>query len=868
MKNLKFILASYIDDIYLLWHRDAREESLYPALQSLLLEVGKLLGFAHVDITILPKRTEAGNPDFRVWDGQAEVIGYIEAKKPDVKSLEHIANSEQLQRYREAFPNLILTDFLNFYLYRNGQLLRSTFIARKELFLQRIKPPVENVDDFIELMKEFLGFSQPAYATAEQLAKVLAVKTRFMRDYILQEELEQNQYMQSLKQAIENQLIKDISDEQFVDMYAQTITYGLFAARVRVNNPALFSRHSAIQYVPRSIGVLHDLFTFISAVQGLPQSMQVIVEDIVDVLRKTDIQKILHQYFTHHGKDDPIVHFYETFLAEYDPELRERRGVYYTPLPVVQYIISAIDYLLRYRFQMPDGIADQQVRLLDPAAGTITFIAEAIHKSVEYIKATYGTGLVHQHIENHILKHFYGFELMMAPYTIGHIKAGFVLEDVANYKLHDKRFPLYLTNALEMKEHPANQLFPLLSKESEEALKIKREQPILVIMGNPPYSGHSANQNEWIDRLLKEDMDGLQSYYKVDGKPLGEKNPKWLQDDYVKFLRFAQWKINQHGYGIVAMITNHSYLDNPTFRGMRQSLTKTFDEIYILNLHGNSLKKETTPDGRPDENVFDIRQGVAIGIFVKLPQEAEQDTPTKVYYRDLYGSRQAKYHWLSNHEFRPEQYEEIKPESPYYFFVPIDNTAYSQYQNWISIPELFPVHSVGIVTGRDRVTIKESSEQLWNALLTYRNADPETLKHLAGIKNSKRLEQFRRDIANPDKNKIVKILYRPFDARYTYYTGTSNGFHERPRPEVMRHMLAGENVGLVCGRQGHVVGTDKPYNLVFISENILDLNIFYRGGGVLFPLYLYSDPERRDLFGKGDESEDRKVNINPEFWKK
>ncbi|NPA33476.1 MAG: N-6 DNA methylase [Chlorobi bacterium] len=861
------MLKTYIKHIFDLWHRDAREESLYPALKELLENMAEILGHREIDITVLPKKTDAGNPDFRVWDGHAKVIGYLEAKSPNVQSLDYIANSEQLERYKNTFPNLILTDFLNFYLFRNGVLIKTVLIARKELFLNKVLPPIENEETFKDLLEDFLSFSTPAYTSARQLAKALAHKTKFLRDEILETELENNSYLKGLKEVIEKDLVHGLTNKQFVDMYAQTITYGLFAARMRAQNPEQFTRITAIQYIPKSIGVLYELFKFISVMSELPANLQVIIDDIVDVLRNTDINAILSQYKKSRGDDDPIIHFYETFLEEFDPELREHRGIYYTPLPVVKYIVSAVDYLLKNKFQKGDGLANQSVKILDPAAGTITFLAQAIHKALRNVKETYGSGFIRKTIKDHILNNFYGFELMMAPYTIGHIKAGFTLEEY-NYTLSEnERFPLYLTNTLEMHPPEKNLLLPLLSKEGEEALKIKRETPILVIMGNPPYSGHSANQNEWINQLIKEDINNLQSYFKCDGKPLEEKNPKWLQDDYVKFLRFAQWKISKHGMGIVAMITNHSYLDNPTFRGMRQSLMKTFDEIYILDLHGNSLKKEKTPDGRPDENVFDIRQGVAIGIFVKLGRN-KKTSYAKVYHADLYGTREEKYQWLSKRKFSPRQFKRINPESPFYFFfIPRDTTLGKQYRKWKSINEIFPLHSVGIVTGRDEVTIKENPEQMWNAVLTYNRAEHNVLKQLTGIKKDERLEQFRKDIANPDKKKIVPVLYRPFDVRYTYYTGTSNGFHERPRKEVMRHMLQVDNLALITHKREEV---KVPWSHALITDKISEHGCLSpKTTSYHFPLY---KSLQNDLFNNGftknNGTNGHKPNIDEKVWQK
>ncbi|MDW8134279.1 MAG: N-6 DNA methylase, partial [Bacteroidia bacterium] len=459
-------------------------------------------------------------------------------------------------------------------------------------------------------------------------------------------------------------------------MYAQTLTYGLFVARLYAKSD--LSRLTAFDAIPKSLGILREIFRYVSS-EELSENFRVIIEDIIGVLRAVDVEALFRQY-----KHEPILHFYETFLAEYAPEERERRGVYYTPLPVVRYIVRAVDRLLRERFGLGDGLADRQVTLLDPAAGTLTFVIEAIRHALDTYAKQYGKGAVETLIRQHILKNFYAFELLMAPYVIGHLHIGHFLREEARFELQKgERFPLYLTNTLEMEDIQQTTLpfVRVLSEESREAGRIKKKTPILVILGNPPYSGHSATTNEWTESLLKEDKDGVPSYYKVEGKPLGEKNPKWLQDDYVKFLRWAQWKIHTAGRGIVAMITNHSYLDNPTFRGMRYSLLQTFDEIYILDLHGNSLKREKAPDGSPDENVFDIRQGVAIGIFIKYspneqrrPSSRSASSPTaknkSIYHAELWGKRGDKYAWLESHSLPDSGFQPITPEPPFYFLQP------------------------------------------------------------------------------------------------------------------------------------------------------------------------------------------------------
>ncbi|MBD3337609.1 MAG: N-6 DNA methylase, partial [Candidatus Lokiarchaeota archaeon] len=654
---------------------DAREESYYKDLDGLFKNYGAVRGIQNIDITILPKRTDAGNPDFRVWDGNYHITGYIEAKAPLITNLDHVESTDQLRRYILTFPNVILTNFYEFRLYRDGQRIARAMIGRPVVARNlSTAPPVENVDKFIELLDLFFSFSLPKVQTAQSLAIELAKRTRFLRDEVIAVELEENgskghRQLSGFYQAFKKYLIATLTERQFADLYAQTITYGLFAARTRANDE--FNRKLAYDYIPNTIGILRDVFRFIS-LEDPPKSLQIIVDDIAEILNVADANKILHEYQRTGKGRDPIIHFYETFLSTYDPDIRERRGVYYTPESVVGYIVRSIHSILKTHFNLKDGLASEKVKLLDPAGGTLTFPAEAIRLAANEFINKYGEGGLHRWINEHILKNYYAFELMMAPYAIGHLKIGFLFDELGYKMTDEQRFKLYLTNTLEMEEIEQISIpgISSLSEESHLAHQVKQEQPVLVILGNPPYSGISANINEWTERLLKEDIDGAQSYYKADGKPLGEKK-LWLQDDYVKFLRFAQWKIQKSGFGIVGMITNHSYLDNPTFRGMRQSLTQTFDEIYIIDLHGSSIRKEKTPNGGKDENVFDIRQGVAIVLFVKTKNKKK----TKIFHLDRYGLRIEKYDWLDNHGFNTNDYEEINPASPWYFFIPRNTSS-------------------------------------------------------------------------------------------------------------------------------------------------------------------------------------------------
>ncbi|MGC9353239.1 MAG: type ISP restriction/modification enzyme [Mariniphaga sp.] len=838
------MLKAYLKDLQgSLNQGDAREESYYIHLDKLIRSFAEAQNIQKVDVTILPKKTEAGNPDFRIWDGKNHITGYIEAKDPSISNLDWIEDSEQLKRYRNTFPNVILTNFYEFRLYRDGELIKKVAVGRPALAKKlKTAPPVENEAAFIDLFNTFFSFSLPQVRTAKNLALELAKRTRFLRDEVISIEIAEEgrkgkKAILGFFEAFKKYLIGTLTEQSFADLYSQTITYGLFAARTRSDTS--FNRELAFKYIPNTIGILRDVFRFIS-LEEPPKPLQIIVDDIAGVLSVTDANKILQDYYREGKGKDPIIHFYETFLSAYDPSVRDKRGVYYTPEPVVGYIVRSINKILKTHFDISDGLAGENVTLLDPAGGTLTFPAEAIKLAVAEFTEKYGSGGKANLIKNQILKNFYAFELMMASYAIGHLKMSFLFEELG-YRLSDEeRFKLYLTNTLEMEDLEQVQIPGLssLSEESHLAGQVKKEQPLLVIFGNPPYSGISSNMNKWTEKLLKQNMDGAQSYYEIDGKPLGEKK-LWLQDDYVKFLRFAQWKIQLAGFGVVGMITNHSYLDNPTFRGMRQSLMNTFNEIYILDLHGNSLKKETCPDGSKDENVFDIRQGTAIALFIKQKDKKG----CNVYHTDQFGLRDVKYDWLDSNHFETKNYFLIQPKSPWYFFVPRNTKNITHYLDWEKVTDIFPVNNVGIVTARDRFAIDFDLISLKNRILQFRNLkiDEGLIKETYNLKDTStfKLTKFRNEAAKEEnwEDNFKRITYRPFDVRYIYY---SKWVVERPIYDTMQHMLK-DNIGLTIGRAGQVVGLDHLWNLVFIAKNLIDFNLFYRGGELLFPLYLFKE---------------------------
>jgi len=865
----------YLGAVAQQYHRgDAREESYYDVLKQLWEELGSQLSSAHATLTVLPRQTEAGNPDMRVWNGQHHVTGYIECKKLEEVNLDHIEVDEQLKRYRAAFPNVILTNFLEFRLYRFGQPMGEPVVIGS---LQALKAdmhvPFQHEEQFRELVERFFDFQLPQEYTTETLAIALATRTRFLQQQVLDQLIDDEQQGRSselvnLIQEFKQVLMSDLTSDTFADLYAQTITYGLFAARTRTRGA--FRRENAFNNIPSSIGILRKLFRYISG-GDTPERLSVIIDDIASVLAVADTDAVFKGY----GKNgrDPVADFYETFLGKYDPAKKKQHGVYYTPQPVVSYIVRSIDTILRDTFGKPDGLADPSVTVLDPAAGTMTFPATAVRLAAETYKAKYGDGSLDSWVREHVLRHFFAFELMIAAYTVGHLRISMVLADIGYSMRDNDRFQLYITNTLEnsaiahtkLQERPIPGMSPL-ADERAAADDIKNRERILVIMGNPPYSGTSSNKGKWISALIND-------YKKVDGKPLGEKNPKWLQDDYVKFIRFAQEKIDQTGEGVLGFITNHSYLDNPTFRGMRQSLMASFDQLHILNLHGNSLKKEKSPDGSKDENVFDIMQGVAIVLAVK-----RNGIPKGIWYGDLWGDRDAKYTTLGDGQMMQTSWKELTPRGNMYLFVPQDTTRAAEYEQWPKATEIFPVSSTGIVTARDELTIQFTPEQMWQTVNRFISMPPEEAReafHLGRDARDWKVQFAQDDVhrSGPKRENIVPILYRPFDVRYTYYTGHSRGFQCMPRAEVMRNMLH-PNIGLVT-RRAMLPG--RPCNYVFICDKVMSdgaIRSDNRGGESLFPLYCYSEDFGVSSLGQRLPNIDAKIldslsvhlgsNVNPE----
>lgn len=791
---------------------NATEYTYRSALESLIESAGKGINASND-----PKHIECGAPDFIV-ERRKVPLGYIETK--DVGAdLDRVEKSEQMKRYLKALHNLILTDYLEFRWYVNGEKRLTTHLAARTGNDQlKLNPLGAQVLE--EMLTGFLATETPTVNTPKELAERLAAVTHFIRGQIVNA-LESGD--EEMKRSLADQyrvftdlLLPALKPNEFADLYAQTVTYGLFAARVTALKGDPFTLEDAYKYL-RRIPFLRTLFLNVNEQLDEIDIIRPYLQDIVSLLNRTNIEEILADFGKRTRTEDPIVHFYETFLAKYDPKLRESRGVYYTPEPVVQFIVRSVDEILKTRFNKPWGLADDSVKVLDPAAGTGTFLYYVIQRVHDEIVNVRGQGGQWAEKSRQLLNRLFGFELLIPPYTISHLKLGLLMDQLGSpLEGKEDRVHVYLTNTLEEGVKSEGMLPGLghgIAKESSEAAKVKQADDIMVVLGNPPYSGHSANASKDKDGNLNFIGKLVRDYYFVDGQPLGERNPKWLQDDYVKFIRYGEWRINKTGQGVLAFITNHGYLDNPTFRGMRQHLMQTFDEIYVLDLHGNSKKKETAPDGSKDENVFDIQQGVAVFIGVKNPSISSKI----ICHSDYWGTRANKYCLLNQEAFSKSNWTKITPEKPFYLFMPQQEMLTNEYSKYLKINEIIPENLMGFQTHRDEIAVGWDEDILYSQIIDFLHKTPS------------------KDVWSKNKS---ECLYRPFDNRYVYL---AESVTDRPRLNIMNHLLY-PNFAFAIGKQGLATGDDE-WNIVFCSSKPVDANVYRRGGANIFPLYLYTTPE-------------------------
>ena len=822
------------------------ELSLLPILKTFLDNVTpECFERPNITYTLEPRSiNEIGRPDIIAKDALLP-IGYIEAEKYDI-DLNHLTGhaAQQNQRFIENLDNFILTNFIDFQLWTDGELRATARITA-------------NTNDLKTLLQQFLDASIQI-GTPEALANYLARRTRELQTQIATTLQDENSETYAIYEAFRETLLFTLTHADFADMYAQTLSYGLFAARCTMPNATNFSRYTAVESLPRSNRFLTRLFRHVAGMSQ-EQNVTYILDNIVTLLRNVPTDMLRTAFTPRNHLEDPVIHFYETFLAKYDPQRRIDRGVYYTPPQVISYIVRSVDSLLKTELNRPRGLADDNTLILDPATGTGGFLLSVLDNIREYVTTTEGTGFWNQYINEKLVQRIIGFELLVAPYTIAHLKLSLFLQAQGWHTNESLR--IYLTNTL---EQPAEMVESIpfaafISDEVNAALSVKRDEPILAIIGNPPYPEDSSNPSRDSNRELTFIGRLIEDYKQVNGERLNDKNLKMLQSDYVKFVRWTQWRIDKNGEGVVGFIVNNSFIDARTFRGMRKSLMDGFNKIYILNLHGSSRKQEAVPEGQRDENVFDISQGVCILLCIK-----ERDNPAlaRVYYDDMWGSREEKYQKLLETDVQSTVWSELLPDSPYYLFVPQDSYYSSEYESGMELNEIFNISSVGMATGRDKLTIHRTAEDVRVTVNDFVSLTVEQARERYNLGKDTHHWQIPRAQAdlgnNPDvEQNVTTICYRPFDTRWTYYTGQT-GFHSRPNYNIIRHLHNVENLALCVCRivkspeWQHTLITNKITDKSYISNRTSE-------SAHVFPLYLYPPTE-----GLGLQTE-RELNFKPDF---
>lgn len=871
-----------------------------------------------------------GAPDFLIQN-QGLVIGYIENKRVNA-DLDSVVQSPQIEKYLRLSDNLMLADYLRFCLVRKNDKGKAQIMQECRICdLSQLKTTLKNKalleskeKELTELFKLFFAFSPKPIITAQEFANALAQRTRILKDCLI--EAQENTHITSLYETFKEQLYKELDFAEFADSLAQTLTYSLFLARLNNTSGKEIDLYNVKAFIPKSFPLIRAMSGFLDNLEDL-DSIKWLIEEILYIINHIDIASIIQElnkvkekdllghYTTQFTHKDPYLHFYETFLSQYDPRLREIRGVYYTPASVVSFIINAIDSILKKDFALKNGLGasleNDNITLLDFATGTGTFLLEAFRKALESTPKDSA-----RYEPKKLLKQFFGFEFLIAPYTIAHLKLSQSFKEEFNAPLQENEsLNIRLTNTLysNKEKDEANKQSNLfvgmieLAEEFKEAQKIK-ENAILIITGNPPYSGASANKGLFEDNVrityglepseahlskneqeainfylqsLKKDTNHKSTFKRIlEKKKLkNEKNPKWLLDDYVKFICFAESKIKAQNSGIFAFISNNSFLDNPTFRGMRYHLLKTFDTIYILDLHGNARKKESAPDGSKDENVFDIMQGVSINIFIKNASSPRNDDLATLCHYDLYGKRSDKTNFLYENTLDSIAWQTLNPQAPFYLFIPQNESLRAEYDKGLSVKDIFKVSGVGICSKRDKIVFQNSKENIKKLLRDFIAKPKEELYRIYDIGEDSRDWKLESAIECIKENKdnldefIMQCHYRPFDMRWTYYVNKSRAFMAYPVYDIFQHFLQDfENIGLVYMRGFPYIQSGQG----FISNKMIDIRSWscsgMRGGDYISPLYLKNTESGKDKKNKKDSQENANSkqgqwveNFTPEF---
>jgi predicted helicase len=861
-------IQKYIDNLNKRFQTGISREHAYRGDLQLLLETI----LKDVQVINEPARITCGAPDYILMKKDIPV-GYIEAKDIAV-DLNSKSQKEQFDRYKASLTNLIFTDYMDFHFYRDGQFVNSIRIA--EIVNGSIVGRSDQFDHFEQLIKDFAQMISQTIKSPTKLAGMMAGKARLLANIIEQavssdEKNEANSQLKDQYKAFQNVLLHDITHKAFADMYAQTIAYGMFAARYHDPTIPTFSREEAATLIPHSNPFLRKLFQSIAG-YDLDSRIAWIVDDLVQIFLASDVAQIMKNFGKNTKQDDPIIHFYETFLAAYDPLLRKSRGVWYTPEPVVNFIVRAVDDILKTEFNLPQGLADtsktkikvdyqgkkveqevHRVQVLDPATGTGTFLAQVIKHIHQKFKNQ--AGIWPKYVENDLIPRLNGFELLMTSYAMAHLKMDILLTETGFTNPNNKRFKIFLTNSLEeAHENQFNLFSQWLSQEANEANAIKKDTPVMCVIGNPPYSVSSNNKSPWIENLVAD--------YK---KNLNERNIQPLSDDYIKFIRFGQHFIEKNGEGILAYISNNSFIDGIIHRQMRKNLLETFDKIFILDLHGNSKKQEVCKDGSPDQNVFDIMQGVSINIFVKS-QKKNKNELGKVFHFDLQGKRNDKYSFLNDNNLNSISWDNILFKAPEFLFSKMDFELKTKYDFGFSLDKLFPLNNVGFTAARDNSLIHFEKGKVEELLtdLTSMELENIRIKHQFGPDSRDwTLQGAINDIKAKTERNISIVDYRPFDFRYSHLSNQTKGFFSYPRWEIMRNFYKKENIGLIATR----LNRQKSTGYFWISKSIIERHILDTAGDSTsyFPLYIYPEFNGQQTI---DQTIVRVPNLKMEFVSK
>lgn len=798
-----------------------------------------------------------GRPDFKVITPDILSIGLLETKKLG-SDLGKALNSEQMERYSQLSDNIILTDYLRFLLIVKGNVVADTSLCSLEdLKSKSIKLEKDKIEELTRILSVFFEAEPEPIFKVEMLAKKLAEKATFLREYCyieLEKERDETNLMQGVYEVFKESLLPLLETQYFSDIYAQTLAYSLFLAALNCDEPhKQLNRSSAFSLLPHSFPLIKELF---HRLDDFPREITWAIDEIIDVLKVTDFTAIKKEFSDYRNKDqgfnDPFIYFYEDFLTSYDKSQRELRGVYYTPEPVVSFIVRSIEEILKDTFKLNDGLISKKVTLLDFATGTGTFLLNAFKLALEQAQTLGDRQTVNKILNEQIINNFYGFELLVAPYIVAQLKITEFFKELGYSLDEGKRLNIFLTNTLTNKEPQPFPIMPALSKEGREANRIKN-QDILVILGNPPYSVSSQNKAGFI-------TDEKMATYKEAVK--SEKSIGALSDDYIKFIRFAHWKMESVENGVIGIISNNSYLDGLIHRSMRKELFKIFDKIYILNLHGNARKREG------DQNVFNIRVGVAIAIFVKSKDSKNKEVKYFSFLKNNISLREQKLDFLEKNTCKTVEWEKLELEEPYFWFIDKNiNGEKLKYLDFCSLYDIFKIKGVGIGTCIDKISIDSNLNALKarvNEILTKKYRLEEIIKKY-GINPNTTWEYKRAITSEYSDDKFVEIDYRLFDRRFVFY---DNKFLSRSHKALMDNFFHKENIAIVAPRQMKM----KKWRHAFVTDCLSDESYLAGGrdlgAGVVFPLYLFIDKNKNDISNGNDflfNEEGKRDNFTKEF---